>query len=416
MRRELLMPKLGLTMTEGALSEWMLAPGATFKAGDGLFVVETDKVANEVPADHDGKLLEIVVQAGETVEVGAVIGYLDDGGAAGEAGQVQIAAGTTPPAVVEQRANAPAQQKTAVAPKGTPLKGARIVATPLARRQAVELGIALSNVVGTGPRGRIKAADIQSAASAATKPASSCAGSSVAAHGAATASASGTRIKPTPMQATIARRLTQAKQQVPHFYLAGEAEVTKLNTLRQELNAIAGYPKITLTHLLVAAVGRALRALPEFNRVWADDSIVQFETCDVGVAVNTERGLLVPVVRDAGRSSFRDAALAAQAAVEKVRSGTLTASDMAGGAISISNAGMFNVTYMTPIINPGQSMILGVGSVREVFRPDAEGAPSLRRELGLVLAGDHRIFDGVSGLRFLNAVILGLEKPLSLVA
>jgi pyruvate dehydrogenase E2 component (dihydrolipoamide acetyltransferase) len=218
------------------------------------------------------------------------------------------------------------------------------------------------------------------------------------------------------MQSTIARRLTQAKQQVPHFYLAAEAEVTRLDALRLELNALPGYPRITMTHLLAAAVGRALQALPEFNRVWTDDAIVSFDTCDVGVAVNTDRGLLVPVVRDAGRPSFRDLAKATQAAVEKARAGALTGPDMAGGAISISNAGMFNVTYMTPIINPGQSLILGVGSVREVFRPDAEGKPSLRRELGLVLAGDHRIFDGVSGLRFLNAVVLGLEKPLGLVA
>jgi len=412
-RREVLMPKLGLTMTEGALAEWMLAPGAAFKAGDGLFVVETDKVANEVPADHDGTLLEIVVQAGETVEVGAVIGYLDDGAMAAEG---TTTCRTAAPDVVVRTAAASVEDPSASLSGQAFPAGARIVATPLARRRAGVLGVALSGVAGSGPRGRIKAADVQAAADTARPAASGAMESSAGAPLARPAAAAGTRAKPTAMQSTIARRLTQAKQQVPHFYLAAEAEVTRLDALRLELNALPGYPRITMTHLLAAAVGRALQALPEFNRVWTDDAIVSFDTCDVGVAVNTDRGLLVPVVRDAGRPSFRDLAKATQAAVEKARAGALTGPDMAGGAISISNAGMFNVTYMTPIINPGQSLILGVGSVREVFRPDAEGKPSLRRELGLVLAGDHRIFDGVSGLRFLNAVVLGLEKPLGLVA
>ena len=213
----------------------------------------------------------------------------------------------------------------------------------------------------------------------------------------------------------MARRLTQAKQQIPHFYLAAEAEVTRLMALRTELNAMPGYPKLTLTHLLVAAVGRALRELPELNRVWTDDGIVSFASCDVGVAVNAGRGLLVPVVADVASRSLEGIARATQELVDKARNGELDAGQMSGGAISISNAGMFNVSWMTPIINPGQSMILGVGSVRELFRPDANGQPALHRELGLVLAADHRILDGVSGLKMLNAVIASLEKPLCLL-
>ncbi|XAH22374.1 dihydrolipoamide acetyltransferase family protein [Xylophilus sp. GW821-FHT01B05] len=415
MRREVLMPKLGLTMTEGALAEWMLEPGATFKAGDGLFVVETDKVANEVPADSDGTLVEIVVQVGETVEVGAVIGYIDDGAAATAESKSAPAAAPAGDSVVATPAVTPQSTAAGVVPAAG--NGQRVVATPLARRIAVQLGVALSGIAGSGPRGRIKAADVQGAASAPARvPSSGAPNVQPPTATPITAPLAGTRVKPTPMQSTIARRLTQAKQQVPHFYLAAEVEVTRLNALRLELNAIAGYPKVTMTHLLVAGVARALQALPEFNRVWTDDAIVAFGSCDVGVAVNTDRGLLVPIVRDVGARPFRELSFAVQASVEKARSGALTGADMAGGAISISNAGMFNVTYMTPIINPGQSLILGVGSVREVFRPDAQGQPALRRELGLVLAGDHRIFDGVSGLRFLNAVVQGLEQPLGLVA
>lgn len=394
MRRELLMPKLGLTMTEGALAEWMLAPGAAFKTGDGIFVVETDKVASEVPADHDGVLLEVLVPVGEMVQVGTVIGYVDDGVAGSTSSQPAAAAPASTPPVVQSGES-------------------RRFSTPLARRLAAQLAVPLADVAGSGPRGRIKAADVRAAQAGQTRTAAAV--SPPAPVGAARPAAAVTKTKPTPTQATMARRLTQAKQQIPHFYLAAEAEVTKLMALRTELNAMPGYPKLTLTHLLVAAVGRALRELPELNRVWTDDGIVSYASCDVGVAVNAGRGLLVPVVPDVASRSLEGIARATQELVDKARNGGLESGQMSGGAISISNAGMFNVSWMTPIINPGQSMILGVGSVRELFRPDANGQPALRRELGLVLAADHRILDGVSGLKMLNAVIAGLEKPLCLL-
>jgi len=404
------MPKLGLTMTEGALAEWMVAPGAAFKTGDGIFVVETDKVASEVPADHDGVLLEVLVPVGEMVQVGAVIGYVDDGVPGSAAAAAPMSAAPVKPSAAAGTAPATPPQ---VLP-GRPAEGTRLFATPLARRLAAQLDVSLKDVAGSGPRGRIKADDVQAAAQAGqTRPAAAPA--PAAPVGAAGSAAVATKTKPTPTQATMARRLTQAKQQIPHFYLAAEAEVSRLMALRAELNAMPGYPKLTLTHLLVAAVGRALRELPELNRVWADDGIVSFASCDVGVAVNAGRGLLVPVVPDVAGRSLEGIARATQALVDKARNGELEAGQMSGGAISISNAGMFNVTWMTPIINPGQSMILGVGSVRELFRPDANGQPALRRELGLVLAADHRILDGVSGLKMLNAVIANLEKPLSLL-
>lgn len=409
MRRELLMPKLGLTMTEGALAEWMVAPGAAFKIGDGIFVVETDKVTSEVPADHDGVLLEVLVPVGEMVQVGAVIGYVDDGVPGSAAAATPMSAAPVKPSAAAGTAPVMPPQ----ASPGTQAEGTRLFATPLARRLAAQLDVSLKDVAASGPRGRIKAADVQAAAQAGQiRPAAQAPAAPAGAVGSAVVA---TKTKPTPTQATMARRLTQAKQQIPHFYLAAEAEVSRLMALRAELNAMPGYPKLTLTHLLVAAVGRALRELPELNRVWADDGIVSFASCDVGIAVNAGRGLLVPVVPDVAGRSLEGIARATQALIDKARNGELEAGQMSGGAISISNAGMFNVTWMTPIINPGQSMILGVGSVRELFRPDANGQPALRRELGLVLAADHRILDGVSGLKMLNAVIANLEKPLSLL-
>ena len=409
MRRELLMPKLGLTMTEGALAEWMLVPGAAFKTGDGIFVVETDKVASEVPADHDGVLLEVLVPVGEMVQVGAVIGYVDDGVAGSTSSQPAAATPAAPPAAAASAAPVAPASAPPVVQSGE----SRRFSTPLARRLAAQLAVPLADVAGSGPRGRIKAIDVRAAQAGQTRTAAALAPAAPVEVARFTAAA--TKTKPTPTQATMARRLTQAKQQIPHFYLAAEAEVTKLMALRTELNAMPDYPKLTLTHLLVAAVGRALRELPELNRVWTDDGIVSFASCDVGVAVNAGRGLLVPVVPDVAGRSLEGIARATQELVDKARNGELEAGQMSGGAISISNAGMFNVSWMTPIINPGQSMILGVGSVRELFRPDANGQPALRRELGLVLAADHRILDGVSGLKMLNAVIASLEKPLCLL-
>lgn len=214
----------------------------------------------------------------------------------------------------------------------------------------------------------------------------------------------------------MARRLSAVKQQVPHFYLAVEVRVTKLLALRTELNALEGPTRLTLNHFILAAVGRALREMPEANRVWDDGEIVSFSATDVGMAVSTERGLFVPVVREAGSVPLIEVARRAQAQVERARAGSLARDDMTGGAITVSNAGMFNVKFMTPIINPGQSMILGVGSISQAFRPDAEGRPELRDEIGLVLAADHRLFDGVSGLAFLNRISACLEQPMRLIA
>jgi len=156
--------------------------------------------------------------------------------------------------------------------------------------------------------------------------------------------------------------------------------------------------------------------MPEVNRVWTEAGILSLESADVGMAVNTDKGLLVPVLRDVGRQSLAGIADQAAALIGRAQAGRLGAPEMQGGAITVSNAGMFNVKFMTPIINPGQSMILGVGSVSQAFRPDAEGRPELRDEIGLVLAADHRMMDGVSGLAFLNRVSTYLEQPMRLLA
>ncbi|MES3015862.1 MAG: dihydrolipoamide acetyltransferase family protein [Pseudomonadota bacterium] len=403
------MPKLGLTMTEGALAEWTLAPGARFKAGDCVFVVENDKAATEVEAESDGVMGTPLVAVGETVPVGAVVGHWDDDAPPVAAPAVADAAATT----------------------------ARRPVTPFARRLAREHRIAIADVTGSGPRGRVRARDVEavlktraSASASKTAPAAAPIAPPTSATTAeaapptvqsrlpappATGRAPG-RVEPfTAVQQATAARLTAAKQDIPHFYLAREAEVSSLLDLYAKLKDPETEPRLTLNHFLVAAVGRALRALPELNRVWTPQGALVLDGSDVGVAVHTEHGLRVPLVRDAGRLSLVNLARQANTLAERARAGRLGADDMAGGAITVSNAGMHGLTAMTSIIVPGQSMILGVGSVRELFRPDKLGQPALRREIALVLSVDHRVLDGVGGAALLNEIVDGLAHPTRLL-
>ncbi|WP_211104437.1 dihydrolipoamide acetyltransferase family protein [Azospirillum baldaniorum] len=408
MVRELVMPKLGLTMTEGVLAEWRVSPGQPFRSGDVLLVVETDKIASEVEADSDGVLIETTIPAGETVAVGTPIARWSANGAG--------AAPAPEPAETPAAIPTPTPVAANARPLPAPVRanGERILSTPLARRRAEGLGVDLAMVAGSGPRGRIKVADVEMAAQ--TRPAPQPAPQAPKVEASVAE-----RSKPTTLQATIARRLTAAKRDVPHFYLAAEAEVTELAALRDRLNADteSGLPRISMTHLVLAAVGRALAAMPEMDRVWDDEpsggAILSLGQGDIGMAVDTPRGLVAPVLRGAATLPLDRLATEAASLTRRARDGRLTEEDFQGGAITVSNAGMHNVTYMTSIINPGQSSILGVGSVRSVFRPDAAGAPVLKRELGLVLSADHRLFDGVTALAFLNRIIAGLERPLRLL-
>lgn len=393
---DILMPKLGLTMTEGTISEWSIAPGDRVSPGDLLFVVETDKVATEITAEAEGELREVVVPVGETVPVGTVVGrWTGPGQGVPQDEEVQDES----PA----EASADPQLNTPVAKA---VDETRVIATPLARRLAREHGLELVGLTGSGPRGRIKAEDVRAAAQAgasntgAVQPQPDTAPTD-----------SGQIIPASAMAQAMARRMVEAKQQVPHFYLAAEAEVTELLDLRGQLNAQEGYDKLTLNDMVLVAVVRALEVTPEHNRIFLDNQIVQFQEVDVGMAVSTDRGLLAPVIKDLAGRNVDEIAGRAHSLQQQVVEGSVRREDMQGGAITVSNAGMFNVSYMTPIINPPQSAILGVGSIREVFRPDDNGQPELRREMGLVLAADHRLHDGAGALVFLNRIIDALQQP-----
>ncbi len=419
---ELVMPKFGLTMTEGLLSEWHVGPGDAFSAGQLLYTVETEKVANEVEAESDGILSEILVSAGETVAVGTPVARISD-----QAGEVETpGASPAPPAPVEERdvQDSPAARKLmaehglsrgavdASGRDGRVMKEdvLRVIATPLARRIAEIEGVALDEVTGSGARGRIKAADVETAAARATHV-----GTRPAAQSTATAPTGVTETAPGAARLSTARRVTASKRDIPHFYMTHEAELSALTDLRQSLNSDSERARISVTHMLIRAVGVALTELPVLNRIWSNDRIVAFDRVDVGMVVETPEGLRIPVVRDVGGRGLDDIAEAAAAAADRARSGALAAEDVGDSAIAISNVGMFGVSSMTPIINPPNAMIIGVGADRKLFRPDADGAPSLRHELTLTLASDHRIIDGADAARFLAHLVGVIEQPIRML-
>lgn len=326
--QQLLMPKLGLTMTEGTVVEWPIAVGKTFARGAVCVIVETDKVANEIEAQQAGRLLKILVPEGETVPVGSVLAEWETDA---------------------EQTDDPSRPTAVAAP----------------------------------------------AAAAETQP---------------------IRRKAGAIEIAAARRLTAAKQNIPHFYLSTEIEVSALQAQRAQWNSNATRPKLTLTYLFLAALARTLVGNPELNRVWEDEYLIDLPSVDIGIAVDTDRGLIVPVLRNADRMDLGELAQTAAGLVARARSGKLSPDEVGGGAITLSNAGMFDVTYMGSIINPGQAAILGVGSERHRFRPDANGTPQLAREIGVVLSCDHRVLDGVRGLTLLNGVRERLEAPVPLFA
>lgn len=397
----ILMPKLGLTMTEGLLASWRVGPGDRVRNGDILFIVETEKIATEIEAQGEGRIETIEVAEGATVPVGTVVATWSGGNSALPGEEVRRAVPPVP-------APRPVLAEAAPIAGSAPPRGERILATPLARRLAREAGVELASVSGSGPRGRIKLRDIErQVAARAMTPQSGARAPATQTPGARRAAST--------TEKTIARRMAQSKQTIPHFYVLGEADVTDLVKLRDDLNAMAGYTRVSINHLVMAAVGRALLRMPEMNVVWNDDAIVEIMGSDVGMAVDTGRGLFAPVIRNAGGLPLESLAQAANRLMERARAGQLAAEDLSGGAISVSNVGMYGASHLVPIINPGQSAILGVAGIKPVFRPDETGAPVLRREIGLVLSCDHRVHDGVAAARFLDCIGGILQNPLGLL-
>jgi len=403
------MPKLGLTMTEGLIAEWRVRPGDHVKAGDVMFVVETDKIATDIEARSEGRIERIEVAEGETAPVGMPVAIWT--GADLESNLMSDAHVSAPMAEKAIEPTKDVLMELAVPASGEACE--RVVATPLARRIARELGVDLFAVTGSGPRGRIKADDVRTSFSAApaAKPEDV---TEIEPQAAITAKDVGRSRVASGFERTVARRLSEAKQQIPHFYVMAEADLTSLLVLRNELNAQLA-TRISVNHLIVLGVVRALQDFPEMNMVWDDGSLVELNSIDIGIAVETPRGLFAPVLRQADECRLELLARKANALAEQAREGVLTANDLQGGAITVSNVGMFGASWLIPIINPGQSAIIGVGKTKREFRPDENDNPELRHVLQLVVSADHRVHDGAKAARFLHLIGQLLENPFQLL-
>ena len=417
---EIVMPKFGLTMTEGLITAWHRKPGVAFFKGDILFEVETEKVTNEVEASADGVLAEILCAEGAVVPVGDPIARLVGGGEAVSPG-VPV---STPSQEAPRGTDAPSARKLmaehglargdldASGRDGRVMKEdvLRVIATPLARRIARNEGIDLANVTGTGPRGRIKSADVSGALTAVPAPLSETPLSELP-----------RLVPPDAARAATARRVQAAKRDIPHFYLTRHVETGALNRLRADLNGggptggNTGRPRLSMTHLLVKAIGLAIAAHPDLNRIWLPDGILTLDTVGVGIVTETPHGLRIPIADRADSSPLDELAEACSGLFARARSGKLTNADVAGGAISLSNVGMFGADTLTPIISPPQAMILGVGAEQHLFRPDDNGQPVLRHEIVLTLAADHRLIDGADAARFLATLAQLIEAPFELL-
>ena len=424
------MPQLGETVAEGKIVKWFKSAGDAVKPGDNLFEIETDKTSMEVPATSAGTLAEIRFQVGEVAKVGAVVAVISGAGLPASA-----PAAATTPAAAPARAAAPiAISQATPVPRTIPLDPFREVrtpernfgpaklpggafTTPLARRLASERGIDLSRVTGSGPHGRIVASDVEKAAPAAPALATGASAAQVK------ALYEGIAYEEVPldsMRRTIAKRLIEAKQTIPHFYLTADMDAGRLIAMREEANAAApkdkdGQPafKLSLNDFIIKAWAAALQRTPGANAVWAEDSILRFQHSDIGVAVAIEGGLITPVIRKAEAKSLTAISAEMRDLAERARVRKLKPNEYQGGSSAISNLGMYGVREFSAIINPPHATILAVGATRRAPVETEDGAMKFISQMTVTLSCDHRVVDGALGGELLAAFKGFVEKPVT---
>ena len=439
------MPKLSDSMESGVIIRWMKAPGDAVAKGEPLAEVETDKADVELEASDSGVLREITVAAGQSADVGAVIAVLaaegegkgDDAGAGDGDGKAAPApkAGAEPkaaaPAAPAKRA-APAPAATtkpaappraapapAPAPPAAPAAASPVRASPLAMRIADAAGINLATVRGSGPGGRILQRDVETAVRAAAPPPTKTEEAAVeegeeGAQPTGAAVDGGRREEVSRMRAAIARRMSEAKRDIPHFYVTAEVDMTEAMHLRESIRKRETMPGLTVTHLLVRALAIGLVRHPHVNASWQEGGIVVFDDVNIGIAVAVDEGLVVPVLHKAQTLSLGEIAAAAGELTEKARQGRFGAADLTGGTFSLSNVGMLDVEELTAVINPPNAAILAVGAVKD--RPIVrDGQLAIAKTLRATLSCDHRVLNGLEGGRFLVELKSILENPVSLL-
>ena len=446
---DILMPQLGETVAEGKITTWFKAIGDAVKPGDNLFEIETDKVSMEVPATSAGVLTEIRVGAGEVAPVGAIVAIV--AGAAGEAALAKAAAAMVPPppAATSPKAAATPTFTAAAATPAAPAAAAPVAAramldpfrevrtpernygpaklasgavvTPLARRLAGEAGIDLTRIAASGPHGRIVGLDVQAAIAAASGGAALRAPLSDRVK-ALYAEGTYEEVPLDSMRRTIAARLVEATQTIPHFYLAADVAIERLEAVRQEANAAAlpdaaGQPafELSLNDFIIKALALALQRVPTANAVWAEDRILRFKSSDIGVAVAIDGGLVTPVIRGAEKKSLRAISAEMKDLAARARAGKLEPADIQGGASAVSNLGMFGVREFAAIINPPHATILAIGAGTRRPVETAEGGVAFVSQMTVTLSCDHRVVDGAVGAEVLAAFRHFIEHPVAMM-
>ncbi len=445
---DILMPQLGETVAEGKITTWFKAVGDAVKPGDNLFEIETDKVSMEVPATSAGVLAEIRIAAGAVAPVGAVVAVVT-----GAAGAATITAAkqfsgpspsALPPAIVPRTpivlpapippvAPAPPARALQLDPFNevrTPERNfgpAKLpggaVATPLARRLAGEAQIDLNRVTATGPHGRIIAGDVTAAiAASAGKSARGPAAPSPDRVKAVYEPGSYDEIPLDGMRRTIAARLIEAKQTIPHFYLVSDVFIERLDAVREEANAAAlpddaGKPsfRLSVNDFIIKALALALQRVPAANAVWAEDRILRFRRSDVGVAVAIEGGLITPVIRQADKKSLTDISAEMKDLAARARTRKLKPAEYQGGASAVSNLGMHGIREFAAIINPPHATILAVGAGARRPVETADGGVRFVPQMTVTLSCDHRVVDGALGAELLGAFKHFVEHPVGLM-
>jgi pyruvate dehydrogenase E2 component (dihydrolipoamide acetyltransferase) len=430
----ILMPALSPTMTEGTLARWLKKQGESVKAGDVIAEIETDKATMEVEAVDEGVLGKILVADGtEGVKVNAPIAILvQEGEAVPDSAGPAPAPAAAPEAakVAEQDAQAPKAGAAAPAANGHD-KGERIFASPLAKRVARDTGVDLKGINGSGPNGRIVRADVEAAktapAAAAPAPAAAAPEPTPAAKPApapmATRAAAITAphnlVPHTTMRRVIAKRLTESKQSVPHFYLTMDIELDALLKLRGELNARsakdgAGSFKLSVNDMVIKAAAIALRRVPKVNASFTEEGVAFYEDVDVSVAVAIPDGLITPIIRKADQKGLATISNEMKDLGLRARAGKLKPEEFQGGGFSVSNLGMFGVKDFQAIINPPQAAILAVGAGEQ--RPVVkDGALAIATVMSATLSVDHRVVDGALGAEWLQAFKAIIQEPLNLM-
>ena len=425
------MPKWGIEMTEGTLAQWSVRVGQRVNKGDPLLEVETEKIVNTVESPAAGTLRRIIATPGEVKPVGALIAVLADTEVSDadvasfidefkgatvsfepDSGQ-RVHETTAAPAAALNEMHAMAQR----ASPGTDASGAPqglasdVRISPIARRVAESLGVDISKVQGTGRNGRISKDDVEAHAARTGISRGSGAGSSsedrAADPGVVRADNPSMRVKMSSTRATIARRLLESKQTIPHYRLTQDVDVGRLQLRRRELMKQSG-TKITLNDMLVRATAIALTRHPALNAQLVGDEIVQYTHADIAIAVATDNGLIAPIVRSADLKALPDIARTTADLTERAKRGALKRAEISGGTFTISNLGMFGLNSFDAIINPPQVAILAVGSAQEriVAR---NGSPVAAQMMTLTLSADHRVVDGALAAAFL-ATLAGLVQ------